>query len=150
MSKRGSERLVTGDAIWAASPHTSKNLDDTYMRAVSKIQMEDGSIIRKMNFLFGARIKYQRVKEILQEIGFHSYEFKGYTTNCVLSDFQDYVRFANGDATDYGREYLSLEVTAGYLSQSDAMSILGRKKLDNDHGLMSRIHDSLHLGTSWE
>lgn len=141
--ERGADTIVLGNNFWAHSPHTSGGAAPPWMTASWSRELADGATLWHLNLPFASRITRARTREILDEIGFHDARFTGYTSNCVLSDFQDHVRARDGQPTDWGREYLSLEVSAGYLTRAEALEELGRARGAADAALMARIERAL-------
>ena len=146
MVERGSDSIVLGNNFWTHSPHTSGHAEPSHMLASWDKTLRDGRVVHNINLPFASRITYARTQEILDEIGFHRATFSGYTTNCVLSDFQDHVRERDGQTTDWGREYLSLEVSAGYITRDEARALLASDASGPDLELMARIEASLSDG----
>ena len=144
--ERGADSIVLGNNFWVHSPHTSGGEDPPFMTSTWDKRLLDGSVVHNINLPFASRITYGRTQEILAEIGFHQAAFRGYTTNCVLSDFQDYVREKDGQVTDWGREYLSLEVSSGYITRDEALAKLESAAGGYDLELMKRIEASLTGG----
>lgn len=144
MGERGADSIVLGNNFWAHSPHTSGGAPPPYMTASWERALPDGRVARHLNLPFASRITHARILAILGEIGFHGAKFSGYTSNCVLSDFQDYVRARDGQRTDWGREYLSLEVASGFMTRAEALEKLARAEAQGfDAALMARIEADL-------
>jgi len=144
--ERGSDSIVLGNNFWTHSPHTSGHSDPPTMRATWDKTLLSGEVVHNINLPFASRITYARTQEILEQVGFHEVSFSGYTTNCVLSDFQDHVRERDGQTTDWGREYLSLEVSSGYITREEALAKLGSQVRGPDPELMRRIEATLTTG----
>lgn len=139
MAARGADSIALGNNFWVHSPHTSPpGVGPDRMTATHRATHPDGRTVRRIHLTFAASITHRRIQAILDEIGFHDAGFTGYTTNCVLSDFQDHTRERDGQRTDWSREYLSLEVSAGYIEREDALALLDRRPAW-DEELMARV-----------
>ncbi|MCB9595684.1 MAG: hypothetical protein H6719_23380 [Sandaracinaceae bacterium] len=143
MVERGADSIALGNNFWSHSPHTSGHADPPHMTATWDRVLPGGEVLHNINLPFASRITLARTRAILDEIGFHDAKFTGYTSNCVLSDFQDHVRARDGQRTDWGREYLSLEVSAGYVTRAEALSMLDASRAGPDEALMARIEAAL-------
>lgn len=154
MQQRGANSRLTGNNFWTYSPHTALDHEredgPDHMLAVSVYEADDGQELQDCNLPFSRQLTYAYGQRVLAEVGFHDTAiFEGYTTNCILSDFQEHIRQKHGFAQGAGREYLSIEISANYISKEDAQAILAVKKGAFNEQLMRMVQESMDEGLMW-
>lgn len=147
MESRGADSIILGNNFWTYSPHTNVPEDLPHMRA-TKTDKVSGRPFHRLNLPFSVGFKYEVIQEMLQQVGFHSHRFASYTTNCVLNDFQDYIRSQSGNQSDLGLEYLSLEISAQFLSKDQALDIAQKLGKNINQALMDKIANKLESTTA--
>ncbi len=122
MANRSLSILIFGNNSWFESPHTDRSCNHAYATGFRKTKHSTYTFMN-VNYPFLAGIKWNQLQGAMREYNFHNTQFTGYTTNCMLSSFQDEVRRRNAHP-DLGKKYLSIEIASGFLTKEEARSLL--------------------------